>query len=380
MIRKVWYVSVLLVLFLVGCNDVQYIESVAENFNDVSLENNIDDKKDREIGTRIQFPKNAIVSGDATFMTESGEEMIVNLSKIQLLGEDNEYYLTVHNGVSGKIKKENVMFFEVDMESSYTLMLDISQFNKDSKFYSFHTDSELGKFVIQNKINYLYIRLGGRGYGQKGVLYTDSQTEFYAKACDYFGIPYGFYFLDEALNEAEAIEEADFIKNYLKGKNFEMNRLPIAIDVEYAYGKGRADNSWNTRIPIINRLIDELSNEGYGCILYANGARIDTYIKDVNCNFWTAMYPKQNMIPKGFYDDTVKEEERKILANPNYLKDSILSIDINMADTNKVEYSDEYLKKVKAWQFTEDGASQNGIEGLIDLSLVDNLYFFQFCN
>ena len=126
--------------------------------------------------------------------------------------------------------------------------------------------------------------------------------------------------------------------------------------------------------------IKELSNSGFNCILYANGARIDTYIKDVNCNFWTAMYPRQNMIPKEFYVDVIKEEESKMNSNPDYLNESFLSIDINMADTKKTQYSNMYLNKVKAWQFTEDGASQNGIEGLIDLSLVDNQYFNEFCN
>ena len=373
------YIYMIMLSILTGCsiksNDIIETDSTFEIIEELSAKKeNVDDV----ISNTLTFPKNAIISGESFMTYTSGEILVPNLSKVLLLNQNNDEFTIEYNDIKGKIKKENVVYHEIDKKSKYTLMLDVSQFNKGSKFFSLDTEEDFGKFIINNNINYVYIRIGGRGYGRNGKMYYDSETDFFTNACDYFGIPYGFYFIDEALNTYEAIEEANFVVDYIKDKNFLMNKLPIAIDVEYSYGKSRADNIWNNRTPILNTIIDELGKNGYDCILYANGARIDTYIKDVNCYFWSAMYPRNNKIPDLFYSDFIKREEKVNKNNKDHVAESFLSIDINMADTGKINYSDEYLKKVKAWQFTENGASENGINGLIDLSLVDNEFFLKY--
>lgn len=84
------------------------------------------------------------------------------------------------------------------------------------------------------------IRAGYRGYGSKGILATDARFKKNIKDATAQGIPVGVYFLSQALNEAEAREEAEYVIDLIKGYKI---TYPVYIDIEYAEpnGKGRAD-------------------------------------------------------------------------------------------------------------------------------------------
>ena len=71
--------------------------------------------------------------------------------------------------------------------------MDVSQFDFEKDFKS-KEDFEV--FVLENKISCVYIRAGGRGYGEKGNFYEDNKYKEYVEACEYLKIPYGFYFLE----------------------------------------------------------------------------------------------------------------------------------------------------------------------------------------
>ena len=133
---------------------------------------------------------------------------------ILLLQEDmvTQTYQAMYGSKIGTISKKDVKYFQFNSKENYSLLCDISQFNAKDLF----TDSgDLELFLLEHPINYVYMRLGGRGWGQKGVLYYDSEVTNYITACEYLGIPYGFYFLDEALNEEEIEEEVNFVKAFL---------------------------------------------------------------------------------------------------------------------------------------------------------------------
>ena len=127
-----------------------------------------------------------------------------------------------------------------------------------------------------------------------------------------------------------------------------------------------------------NELINEFNKIGINTILYANGARIETYLKSANCKFWPAMYPEDDKIPNKDYKAFVLDELEKIKTSQKSLDDSFLNSDVNKADTETVTYSSEYLDKVIGWQFTESGAKKSGIDKYIDLSLFDNQYLMKY--
>ena len=328
---------------------------------------------------------NAVVSKDNTIIKIGNKE--IELSKgerVKILQEDvlNGIYVVKYEDKIGKIESKNVLYYDInkfDKNSKYSIMTDVSSFNimdknsEDTTDRNFKDEKDFEIFLLENDIQYVYIRLGGRGWGQKGVLYYDDEAPIYIEACEYLGIPYGFYYLDEALNDEEIKEEVQFVKEFVDKYKTNMNKLPLAIDLEYQSGKGRTDNIWEERTILLNKLIYEFKRNNIECIVYSNGARIEKYIKGVNANFWVAMYPQEDIIPENNYKATVKMEQ---LENQlTTLVSNNLNTKINKGGTEVTTYSDEFLDKVIAWQFSESGAENDGIEDYIDLSIVNSNIF-----
>lgn len=78
-------------------------------------------------------------------------------------------------------------------------------------------------------VSFVMVRLGGRGYGDEGAIYADDKaTELIAGAKN-AGLKTGGYFFSQAITEAEAMEEAQYIKNLLGDVTLD---YPIAFDLE----------------------------------------------------------------------------------------------------------------------------------------------------
>ena len=331
---------------------------------------------------------NAVVSKDNTIIKIGNDEIQISKGeRVKILQEDilNGIYVVKYNDKVGKINSENAMFYDAnkfDKNSKYSLMTDVSSFNivgqetDENPNRNFKDEKDFEIFVLENDIQYVYIRLGGRGWGQKGILYYDDEAKKYIEACEYLGIPYGFYYLDEALNDIEIQEEVEFVKEFLDNNKTSMNKLPLAIDLEYQGGNGRADNIWETRTGLLNKLISEFRKKNIECIIYSNGARIEKYIKGTNAKFWVAMYPQDDVIPENNYKATIKVEQ---LENQlTTLVSNNLTTKINKGGTEVTTYSDEFLNKVIGWQFSESGAEIDGISEYIDLSIVDSKVFKEY--
>ena len=64
------------------------------------------------------------------------------------------------------------------------------------------------------------------------------------------GLQVGAYFFTQAVNEAEAIEEADFAVKALKDNGISLD-LPLVIDTEYQPGFRHNYISWETRTRVV---------------------------------------------------------------------------------------------------------------------------------
>ena len=94
-------------------------------------------------------------------------------------------------------------------------MSDVSKFNVIYK--NFENSGDYAAFLLKYGVNYAYIRLGGRGYGNEGKFYIDPNYEMFIEACEYLEMPYGFYYIDEAITDEELDEEAiDALEKYNK--------------------------------------------------------------------------------------------------------------------------------------------------------------------
>ena len=83
--------------------------------------------------------------------------------------------------------------------------------------------------VKQAGYEFAFLRIGFRGYGAEGIMKADQRFEENIKGAQAAGIDVGVYFFAQAVNEAEALEEADFVLELLKGYQLQM---PVVYDPE----------------------------------------------------------------------------------------------------------------------------------------------------
>ena len=181
------------------------------------------------------------------------------------------------------------------------------------------------------------IRAGFRGYGAAGTLVTD--TNFYTNINGALnnGIDVGVYFFSQAITEKEAIEEANYVLNLIRGYRI---TYPIAIDTEdIDYAQGRADNlSRLQRTNIVKAFCERIKQAGYEPMIYANKWWLIEQLdmsKLSNYAVWLAHYT-------GATQD-----------NP-FAKPS------------------DYTGKYVMWQYT-DRATVNGITGNVDANVLTGL-------
>ena len=285
---------------------------------------------------------------------------------------DVKYYKIKYNNRIGRVLAENVDYFTFDTTSEHALMSDVSKFNYKSQFNS---SEEYELFLLKNDINYVYIRIGGRGYGQAGNFYTDPNNQVFIDACEYLGVPYGFYYIDEALNDLEINEEIDFVKDFLANNSTSMCKLPLVIDLEYFDGAGRSDNSWDGRAELIKKLQAKFRESNIYTLVYTSYLRANYYLYDVDTKFWVAYYPKDNKFPENWFFDYL---------NLRTKRDNIKTFkDLEKKENESVKFnitSYEFKDKIIGWQFSENGAKENGINEEVDLSVVKNKEFINLLN
>lgn len=264
-----------------------------------------------------------------------------NVYILNTITKNNKKYFKVKYKLSvGLVPEDKVYFFDRSENTQYSLMSDVSSFDYTSG--RFKTQGEYELFLLRNNIKYVYIRAGGRGYTE-GKIYYDNNFKMFRDACEYLKIPYGFYFVDEAINQAEAEEEANVILEFLKQNKTSMNKLPFVIDLEYQSGKSRTDTLWPKRGEIITNITNKLHSSGIETLIYANAKKMNTNLINLNQKFWVAYYTGEDKIPTEWLS---KYKEQEIANNL------------------------QAMSKVIAWQFSETGAKANNITKRLDLSLV----------
>ncbi|MCQ2522299.1 MAG: glycoside hydrolase family 25 protein [Lachnospiraceae bacterium] len=122
--------------------------------------------------------------------------------------------------------------------------------------------------VAQSGVKFAFIRVGYRGYGS-GAMVEDEKFRQNIEGALANGIDVGVYFFDQAINAAEALEEAQFVLERIAGYNI---TYPIAIDIETVDDKvarGMTISSAERTI-ICRTFCDAISNAGYKPMIYGN--------------------------------------------------------------------------------------------------------------
>lgn len=152
-------------------------------------------------------------------------------------------------------------------------------------------------------VEYVIIRAALRG-ANSGNIVVDERFYQNIVGANEAGIPVGVYFFTQAINEEEAIEEAQYITDLISPYSV---ALPVFIDTEHSGCRsGRADKlGYNTRTNIVRAFCDEVRSAGYTPGVYASK---DWYINNIDGEslsdnvIWVAEYGKQNPTYSGKYD------------------------------------------------------------------------------
>ncbi len=118
-------------------------------------------------------------------------------------------------------------------------------------------------------IEFVILRLGYRGYGTAGSLNVDSAFFDNIRGAHQAGLDIGVYFFSQAINEEEAIEEAQFALSCLEGYDLQ---LPIVFDPEHVTGAESRVNTVTREQFTLNAaaFCDTVRDAGYDAMIYCN--------------------------------------------------------------------------------------------------------------
>ncbi|MCR5087130.1 MAG: glycoside hydrolase family 25 protein [Lachnospiraceae bacterium] len=131
-----------------------------------------------------------------------------------------------------------------------------------------HKGSIDWKKVKESGIEFAIIRVGFRGPGE-GTLEPDEYAKANVEGALANGLDVGVYFYSQAITEAEAIAEADYVLNFVKDYNI---NWPIVFDTEYYEREGARGNTTNReqRTAVAKVFLDRIRDAGYQAMLYSS--------------------------------------------------------------------------------------------------------------
>lgn len=152
---------------------------------------------------------------------------------------------------------------------------DIMKYYEDGKQVSY-VGADISKyqdyvdFIKLKKagVDFVMIRVGARGYGSGHLVLDEYFADNIKRATD-AGLEVGVYFFSQAINEAEAVEEANMVLENVKDYKI---TYPVAFDMEYiSNDTARIDNlSKSEKTTIAKAFLDTVQNAGYKPMIYGN--------------------------------------------------------------------------------------------------------------
>ncbi|MDD3140075.1 MAG: glycoside hydrolase family 25 protein [Lachnospiraceae bacterium] len=179
--------------------------------------------------------------------------------------------------------------------------------------------------VKASGIDFVIVRLGYRGYGEAGTLNIDEMFESHIQGATAAGLEVGVYFYSQAINDEEALEEAEFVLAHIEKYNI---TYPVVFDTEVVKEPDartlKVDKEQFTSNCIIfcNRILEA----GYDTMIYANMTWLAFTLDMTKLEKYDKWYADYNGTPQSPYEYTM-------------------------------------------WQYTEEGIV-NGIEGAVDLNIL----------
>jgi GH25 family lysozyme M1 (1,4-beta-N-acetylmuramidase) len=122
--------------------------------------------------------------------------------------------------------------------------------------------------VAATGVEYAILRVGYRGYGT-GALMPDEQFEANIQGALSAGLKVGVYFFSQAINEAEILEEANFVLEQIAPYKVD---YPVIIDVEKVSDSAARMNliTVEERTNLVKIFLQKVAEAGYHPMIYHN--------------------------------------------------------------------------------------------------------------
>lgn len=229
-----------------------------------------------------------IINGDYDVNTLGNYDLTFTCTDKSGNSSSKDFKLIIKN------KVQNVNGNNSNVLTNYTSFNDIYKERKNEKTligidvskYQGNIDWEK---VKNDGVEFAIIRLGYRYFYDEPLTldpYFKQNIEGATKA----GIKIGVYFYSYAKNKEDAINEANFVLDNIKGYNIEM---PIAFDWEsFNYFNAGQMNLFDLR-NASEEFLNVIKNAGYTPIHYASKAYLEYIWLPINYDIWLAHYAKQ---------------------------------------------------------------------------------------
>ena len=168
-----------------------------------------------------------------------------------------------------------------DVKNAGLYVGDISEYNTIQKYT-----------LLKEHFDGIVVRIGYRGYSA-GTIKEDALFAKHMQGLTENGIPYGFYFMGQAVTEQEAISEAEYCHEMTKSYS---PVLPVYYDSELSNpkGDGRADHlSRRMRTDITKAFCKRILQLGMRAGVYASKSWLETklYAEELaEYSIWVACY------------------------------------------------------------------------------------------
>lgn len=210
--------------------------------------------------------------------------------------------VTINDSVMGDIELQTVKGAEVNTYTADNLVTNengIPEYYENGEKIS-HLGIDLSEFqgdvdfaaMKEAGVEFVMLRIGGRYYGDDGVLYEDKSFDTNYEKAKAAGLKVGAYFFSQAVSASDSSQEAKFALEKLNGRKLD---YPIAIDWEnIAEDTARTDNVTGDQLTeIAETFCDTVEAAGYKSIVYSNTQQMFIMydfetMKDYD--FWLADY------------------------------------------------------------------------------------------
>ncbi|HCA04580.1 MAG TPA: glycoside hydrolase [Ruminococcaceae bacterium] len=197
---------------------------------------------------------------------------------------------------------------------------------------SYSGDIEWQK-VKDSGIDFVMVRLGGRGYGNEGATYRDERALEYIKGAQAVGIKAGGYFFSQAVTTNEAIEEADMVKEILGDTKLD---FPVAYDWEIIKDDDARTDAVTPAQATENAkaFCQTVASHGYTPIIYSTGRELYFKYDLSKLAEYDVWYCEYSDVPDFYYEFSMWQYSKS-----GQVDGIEGNVDLDMCFTNVADYA-----------------------------------------